>query len=202
MNYFTKCAFALIAALAISGCASTAQIQSEMYSQRMAELSKIKQTEANAEAERYKTARELKDPAAQLAFTISEGIASAIRASGGGKANELPPMPNIEGWDDKLLRGLSILAPVASNVALGIVQSQGAVKIARYTTDANVKIAESRDSAETARLVAAGKSNVDIAGKIQAPPGTTNYIGGDGVIGSGSIIKTAATTNNLSLIHI
>ena len=98
-------------------------------------------------------------------------------------------MPVIEGWDDKLLRGLSILAPVAGNVALGIVQSQGAVKIAKYTTDANTRIAESRDKAETDRLIAAGKANVDIAGKIQAPPGTNNYIGGDGVIGDGVINK-------------
>ena len=189
MNYSTKCAFALIAVLVISGCASTAQIQQEMYSQRTAELSKIKQSEANAEIERYKTARELKTPEAQLAFTISEGIASALRASGAGKANDLPPMPVIEGWDDKLLRGLSILAPVAGNVALGIVQSQGAVKIAKYNTDANRAIAESRDKAETDRLIAAGKANVDIAGKIQAPPGTNIHIGGDGVVGDGTINK-------------
>jgi len=188
MNYSTKCAFALIAVLVISGCASTAQIQQEMYSQRTAELSKIKQSEANAEIERHKTARAFTSPEAQLAYTISEGIAAALRASN-GKASELPPMPGIEGWDDKLLRGLSILAPVAGNVALGIVQSQGAVKIAKYTTDANTRIAESRDKAETDRLIAAGKANVDIAGKIQAPPGTNIHIGGDGVVGDGTINK-------------
>jgi len=188
MNYSTKCAFALIAVLVISGCASTAQIQQEMYSQRTAELSKIKQSEANAEIERHKTARAFTSPEAQLAYTISEGIAAALRASN-GKASELPPMPVIEGWDDKLLRGLSILAPVAGNVALGIVQSQGAVKIAKYTTDANVRISESRDNSETARLVAAGKTNAEIAGKIQAPPGTNIHIGGDGVVGDGTINK-------------
>jgi len=188
MNYSTKCAFALIAVLVISGCASTAQIQQEMYSQRTAELSKIKQSEANAEIERHKTARAFTSPEAQLAYTISEGIAAALRASN-GKASELPPMPVIEGWDDKLLRGLSILAPVAGNVALGIVQSQGAVKIAKYNTDANRAIAESRDKAETDRLIAAGKANVDIAGKIQAPPGTNIHIGGDGVVGDGTINK-------------
>ena len=193
MNYFTKRAFALISAIAVllmlGGCPSTAVLQQEMNSQRTAELSKIKQSEANAEIERHKTARAFTSPEAQLAYTISEGIAAALRASN-GKASELPPMPVIEGWDDKLLRGLSILAPVAGNVALGIVQSQGAVKIAKYTTDANTRIAESRDKAETDRLIAAGKANVDIAGKIQAPPGTNNYIGGDGVIGAGTINKT------------
>lgn len=193
MNYFTKRAFALISAIAIllmlGGCPSTAVLQQEMNSQRTAELSKIKQSEANAEIERHKTARAFTSPEAQLAYTISEGIAAALRASN-GKSSELPPMPVIEGWDDKLLRGLSILAPVAGNVALGIVQSQGAVKIAKYTTDANRAIAESRDKAETDRLIAAGKANVDIAGKIQAPPGTNIHIGGDGVVGDGVINKT------------
>jgi len=189
MNYFTKCVFALIAVLAISGCASTAEIQQNMYSQRLAEQSKVDQEKQKTEQERFKVYQKMTDPTAQVVFATSEGIASALRASGAGKANDLPPMPVIEGWDDKLLRGLSILAPVAGNVALGIVQSQGAVKIAKYNTDANRAIAESRDKAETDRLIAAGKANVDIAGKIQAPPGTNIHIGGDGVVGDGTINK-------------
>jgi hypothetical protein len=90
---------------------------------------------------------------------------------------------------DKTLRALTILAPIAGQVGLGVVQSQGAVKIAKYTTDANVRISESRDNSETARLVAAGKTNAEIAGKIQAPPGTNIHIGGDGVVGDGTINK-------------
>jgi hypothetical protein len=117
-------------------------------------------------------------------------------AMSGGQKQPLQMPAEPESAFDKTLRALTILAPVAGNVALGVVQSQGAVKIAKYTTDTSARIAESRDKSETDRLIAAGKANVDIAGKIQAPPGTNNYIGGDGVIGNGTINKTNITTVN------
>jgi len=196
MIYFTKCAFALIAALTISGCASTAQIQQEMYSQRLAEQSKVDQEKQKTEQERFRVYQKMTDPTAQVVFATSEGIASALRASGAGGAQTLPAMPHVEGWDDKAFKWFDRIVSGAERTIPGVMQAREATKVARFTTEANVKIAESRDKAETDRLIAAGKANVDIAGKIQAPPGTNNYIGGDGVIGNGTINKTNITTVN------
>jgi len=189
MNYFTKCAFALIAVLAISGCASTAEIQQNMYNQRLAEQSKVDQEKQKTEQERFKVYQKMTDPTAQVVFATSEGIASALRASGAGGVQTLPAMPHIEGWDDKAFKWFDRIVSGVERVGPGVVQAREATKVARFTTEASVKIAESRDKAETDRLIAAGKANVDIAGKIQAPPGTNNYIGGDGVVGDGTINK-------------
>ena len=68
--------------MTLAGCASTAQIQKEMYSHRVAEQSKVDQGKLQLEAARYLYGSKLLDPSAQLAFAVSDGIASALRASG------------------------------------------------------------------------------------------------------------------------
>lgn len=121
------------AVLALTGCASTAEIQREMYSQRIAEQSKIDQSKAQVEAARYVYAGKLSDPSAQLAFAISDGIASALRASGAGQP-QLPAMPMIEGWDDKLLRLAGLVIPTAGNIGIAVIQSNAQREASRNAT--------------------------------------------------------------------
>ena len=175
-------------ALLISGCATT-------DSRRIDAWKAVALEEQKSEAAKWESLKALGQGADP--HTKDKLAMAWMAASMQGGQKQATPMPaEPESAFDKTLRALTIIAPVAGNVALGVVQSQGAVKIAKYTTDTSARIAESRDKAETDRLIAAGKANVDIAGKIQAPPGTNNYIGGDGVIGNGTINKTNITTNN------
>lgn len=175
-------------ALLISGCATT-------DSRRIDAWKAVALEEQKSEAAKWESLKALGQGADP--HTKDKLAMAWMAASMQGGQKQATPMPaEPESPFDKTLRALTIIAPVAGNVALGVVQSQGAVKIAKYTTDTSARIAESRDKAETDRLIAAGKANVDIAGKIQAPPGTNNYIGGDGVIGGGTINKTNITTNN------
>ena len=171
----------LAAVLLISGCATT-------DSRRIDAWKAVALEEQKSEAAKWESLKALGQGADP---NTKDKLAMAWMAAAmpGGQKQQLQMPAEPESAFDKTLRALSILAPVAGNVALGVVQSQGAVKIAKYTTDTSARIAESRDKAETDRLIAAGKANVDIAGKIQAPPGTNNYIGGDGVIGDGVINK-------------
>jgi len=186
MNRF--CLILIAAALLISGCATT-------DSRRIDAWKAVALEEQKSEAAKWKSLEALGQGADP--HTKDKLAMAWMAASMSGGQKQATPMPaEPESAFDKTLRALSILAPVAGNVALGVVQSQGAVKIAKYTTDTSARIAESRDKAETDRLIAAGKANVDIAAKIQAPPGTNNYIGGDGVIGNGTINKTNITTVN------
>lgn len=127
---------ALLLALALTGCATTAGIQKELYEARVAEQSKVDQEKQKTAQERYKMAQKLTDPSAQLAFAISDGIAQALAATGAGQ-QQLPAMPAIEGWDDKALRLIGALAGPASNIGLGIVQAN----VAREGIRANKDIA-------------------------------------------------------------
>lgn len=175
-------------ALLISGCATT-------DSRRIDAWKAVALEEQKSEAAKWDSLKAL-GQGADPNTKDKLAMAWMAAAMSGGQKQQLQMPAEPESAFDKTLRALTILAPVAGNVALGVVQSQGAVKIAKYTTDTSARIAESRDKAETDRLIAAGKANVDIAGKIQAPPGTNNYIGGDGVIGNGTINKTNITTVN------
>ena len=179
MKRFTLILAAL--ALLISGCAT-------VDTKRVDAWKAVALEEQKTEAAKWDSLKALGQGADP---NTKDKLAMAWMAAAmpGGQKQQLQMPAEPESAFDKTLRALSILAPVAGNVALGVVQSQGAVKIAKYTTDTSARIAESRDKAETDRLIAAGKANVDIAGKIQAPPGTNNYIGGDGVIGDGVINK-------------
>ena len=135
-----------IAALAIlGGCASTAEIQQNMYSQRLAEQSKVDQEKQKTEQERFKVYQKMTDPTAQVVFATSEGIASALRASGAGGVQTLPAMPNIEGWDDKAFKWFDRIVSGGERVIPGVVNAREATKVARFTTEANTRIAESRD---------------------------------------------------------
>ena len=140
-------------AASLAGCASTAQIQKEMYSQRLAEQSKVDQSKTQLEAARYTYAAKLNDPSAQLAFAISDGIASALRASGAGQS-QLPPMPVIEGWDDKLLKFASILAPVAANVVGGVMQYK--LGVAQTQASRDIALGDQRARVDTVAAVASG----------------------------------------------
>jgi hypothetical protein len=179
MNRF--CLILIAAALLISGCATT-------DSRRIDAWKAVALEEQKSEAAKWKSLEALGQGADP--HTKDKLAMAWMAASMSGGQKQATPMPaEPESAFDKTLRALTILAPIAGQVGLGVVQSQGAVKIAKYTTDANTRIAESRDKAETDRLIAAGKANVDIAGKIQAPPGTNIHIGGDGVVGDGTINK-------------
>lgn len=168
-------------ALLISGCATT-------DSRRIDAWKAVALEEQKSEAAKWESLKALGQGADP--HTKDKLAMAWMAASMQGGQKQATPMPaEPESAFDKTLRALTILAPIAGQVGLGIVQSQGAVKIAKYTTDANVRISESRDNSETARLVAAGKTNAEIAGKIQAPPGTNIHIGGDGVVGDGTINK-------------
>lgn len=179
MNRF--CLILIAAALLISGCATT-------DSRRIDAWKAVALEEQKSEAAKWKSLEALGQGADP--HTKDKLAMAWMAASMSGGQKQATPMPaEPESAFDKTLRALTILAPIAGQVGLGVVQSQGAVKIAKYTTDANVRISESRDNSETARLVAAGKTNAEIAGKIQAPPGTNIHIGGDGVVGDGTINK-------------
>ena len=200
-----------IAAAALSGCASTAEIQREMYSQRVSEQSKIDQSKTQLEAARYVYGSKLTDPSAQLAFAISDGIASALRATGAGQT-QLPPMPVIEGWDDKLLRFAGILAPVAANVAGSVMQYK--TGIAQTLASRDIALGDQRARVDTIAAVsngmgAAGASavnanaataaagytaigNVATAGFVAATSLGNNI---QGTAASGFVAATAASTN-------
>jgi len=171
----------LAAVLLISGCAT-------VDTKRIDAWKAVALEEQKSEAAKWESLKALGQGADP--HTKDKLAMAWMAASMSGGQKQATPMPaEPETAFDKTLRALTILAPIAGQVGLGVVQSQGAVKIAKYTTDANTRIAESRDKAETDRLIAAGKANVDIAGKIQAPPGTNIHIGGDGVVGDGTINK-------------
>lgn len=175
------CLILAATALLISGCATT-------DSRRIDAWKAVALEEQKSEAAKWESLKALGQNADP--HTKDKLAMAWMAASMQGGQKQATPMPaEPESPFDKTLRALSILAPIAGQVGLGIVQSQGAVKIAKFTTDSNTRIAESRDKAETDRLIAAGKANVDIAGKIQAPPGTNIHIGGDGVVGDGVINK-------------
>lgn len=188
--------------VALSGCASTAEIQREMYSQRIAEQSKVDQQKAAVEAARYNFAGKLTDPTAQLAFAISDGIASALRASGAGQ-QQLPPMPLIEGWDDKLLKFAGILAPVAVN-ALGIVSNaRVATKQAEYGRD--IALGDQRARVDTVTAVANGMGGVARDGfaaniALGSKPTSVVNINGNGNAVDGSAVdnsnRPTTNTNN------
>ena len=168
-------------ALLISGCAT-------VDTKRIDAWKAVALEEQKSEAAKWESLKALGQGADP--HTKDKLAMAWMAASMQGGQKQATPMPaEPETAFDKTLRALTILAPIAGQVGLGVVQSQGAVKIAKYTTDANARISESRDNSETARLVAAGKTNAEIAGKIQAPPGTNIHIGGDGVVGDGTINK-------------
>lgn len=186
MNRF--CLILIAAALLISGCATT-------DSRRIDAWKAVALEEQKSEAAKWESLKALGQGADP--HTKDKLAMAWMAASMSGGQKQATPMPaEPESGFDKGLRMLAIVAPIAGNAGVNIVQAIQATKVAKYSADTNRAIAESRDKAETDRLIAAGKANVDIAGKIQAPPGTNNYIGGDGVIGNGTINKTNITTVN------
>lgn len=179
MNRF--CLILIAATLLISGCATT-------DSRRIDAWKAVALEEQKSEAAKWESLKALGQNADP--HTKDKLAMAWMAASMQGGQKQATPMPaEPESGFDKTLRALTILAPIAGNTGLGIVQATQATKVAKYSADANRAIAESRDKAETDRLIAAGKANVDIAGKIQAPPGTNIRIGGDGVVGDGTINK-------------
>lgn len=180
MNRF--CLILIAAALLISGCATT-------DSRRIDAWKAVALEEQKSEAAKWESLKALGQGADP--HTKDKLAMAWMAASMQGGQKQATPMPaEPESGVDKWLRALAIVAPIAGNAGVNIVQAIQATKVAKYSADTNRAIAESRDKAETDRLIAAGKANVDIAGKIQAPPGTNIHIGGDGVVGDGVINKT------------
>ena len=176
---------ALLVAVLLSGCgATTSQLQANMYSQRLAEQSKVDQVKATAESDRYKTAMTFTSHEAQLAFAIGDGIASGIRAAGGGGQSQLPLPPVIEGWDDKLLRLTSVLAPVLGNVGLGVVQAQ--VQREGIRSNERVSIGDQQARVATISAVTGGFAAVK-------PSITVN---GTGVVNGGTLVRSNEGANS------
>ena len=179
MNRF--CLILIAAVLLISGCATT-------DSRRIDAWKAVALEEQKSEAAKWESLKALGQGADP--HTKDKLAMAWMAASMQGGQKQATPMPaEPESSFDKGLRMLAIVAPIAGNAGVNIVQAIQATKMAKYNADTNRAIAESRDKAETDRLIAAGKANVDIAGKIQAPPGTNIRIGGDGVVGDGTINK-------------
>lgn len=164
---------AIIAAIALSGCASQ---DYQLYAENNA---KIEIAKANAEAERYKALGAIasgNDTAAKVGATV----ALAISGNNGGAKDQsqlqAPQANQALQWASILVPSVTQLYGISANMRVAMTQSDNAAKVATSTNDAFV----------------------GIAGKIQAPAPnvtTTNTLSGSGTMGAGSYTTNANQAN-------
>lgn len=176
---------AIIAAFALSGCAST----------EYAAYAEAQKAHAQAQVARYQALAEI----AKMGDTTAK-VAAVISLNQNGGQQQQMAMPR--SWADYALQFTGALLPVVGQMyavnkqtSLGIRQSDNATTlgIAQANSNRDVQTATVAGFSSVAGL--GFKATTDIAAKIQAPqPNIT--ISGTGVVGSGTLNTTTTTTTN------
>lgn len=190
--------FALIltaTALLISGCATT-------DSKRVDAWKAVALEEQKSEAAKWKSLEALgqgADPHTKDKLAMAWMAASM--SAGQKQATPMPAEP--ESAFDKTLRALTILAPVAGNVGLGIVQAQVAREGIR--SNERVQIGDQQARVATVNSVSNGMANLAVQGfnalaTVGSKPSATITVNGNqnAVATNGSTASTTATTTTIT----
>lgn len=202
-----KLAVLVTLGLAVTGCASL----DENYKARMdAQLNierayaDVERQKALAEQARFAAMGKIGESGDQMAKAVAVmALAMAGQSNGANQVRQPQPLPNFESTGDKALKWAAVLAGPLTNVAsgyfgykLGVAQSDNnaATTIAGYNSFSN--IASSGFNAAGTIATSGFNTTSQLGSFIQAPqPNIT--IGGNGVIGSGTMSTTLSGTGVL-----
>jgi hypothetical protein len=181
---YTKLAAALAALMIVTGCASNADYARYVDSQKEIQVAK-----SNAEAERYKAMGAIAqtgDTTTKVAamFAMQNATAAPQQQSGAGIAAPKSGWDSAREWASFIFPSMIQFYGIHANKEVSITQSNNSKDVAVSTNQTFSTLGTNIQTTATS-----------LAGFIQAPAANvtttnTNTIGGDGVVGSGTMSKT------------